>query len=90
VREHFRQSRLLAVLALLLAALALVAVGCGGDDDDDAADTTADTTGGTDTGGASETGAVKVGIMTDCEGAFGFGYELDIGRDGRVRRCDGE
>ena len=79
MREHFRKSRLLAVLALLLAALALVAVGCGGDDDDDAADTTADTTGGTDTGGDTETGPVKVAIMTDCEGAFGFGYELDIG-----------
>ena len=25
------------------------------------------------------TGPVKVAIMTDCKGAFGFGYELDIG-----------
>jgi branched-chain amino acid transport system substrate-binding protein len=79
VRKHSRKLRLVAVLALLLAALALVAVGCGGDDDDDAAETTADTTGGTDTGGDAETGPVKVAIMTDCEGAFGFGYELDIG-----------
>jgi branched-chain amino acid transport system substrate-binding protein len=28
---------------------------------------------------ASEAGEVRVAIMTDCKGAFGFGYELDIG-----------
>ena len=28
---------------------------------------------------ASKAGVVKVAIMTDCKGAFGFGYELDIG-----------
>src|SRR5215211_5093395 len=66
-------------MALLVAALVLVAAGCGGDDDDDdaAGTTTAEpaTTGGGDTG----TGAIKIAIMTDCKGAFGFGYELDIG-----------
>src|SRR5215204_3476653 len=28
---------------------------------------------------ASQTHTIKVAIMTDCKGAFGFGYELDIG-----------
>ena len=28
---------------------------------------------------ASSAGEVRVAIMTDCKGAFGFGYELDIG-----------
>jgi branched-chain amino acid transport system substrate-binding protein len=78
VREDFGKWRLLAVLALLLAALALVAVGCGGDDDDETepADTSAVDT---SDGEPADTGPVKVAIMTDCEGAFGFGYELDIG-----------
>src|SRR5437879_6620551 len=29
--------------------------------------------------GASKAGVVRVAIMTDCKGAFGFGYEPDIG-----------
>lgn len=28
---------------------------------------------------ASSQGAIRIAIMTDCKGAFGFGYELDIG-----------
>src|SRR3990172_6285850 len=28
---------------------------------------------------ASSAGEIRVAIMTDCKGAFGFGYELDIG-----------
>lgn len=28
---------------------------------------------------SSQAGVVRVAIMTDCKGAFGFGYELDIG-----------
>ncbi len=28
---------------------------------------------------ADKAAAVRVAIMTDCKGAFGFGYELDIG-----------
>ena len=27
----------------------------------------------------AQSGAVKVAIMTDCKGGFGFAYELDIG-----------
>ena len=65
--------RLLIVFALLAAALTIVA-GCGGDDDEEATprgDTTATA--------PRDGGAIKVAIMTDCKGAFGFGYELDIG-----------
>ena len=29
--------------------------------------------------GAAGDNAIKVAIMTDCKGAFAFGYELDIG-----------
>ena len=29
--------------------------------------------------GASASEVVKVAIMTDCKGAFAFGYEVDIG-----------
>ena len=28
---------------------------------------------------APQTHTIRVAIMTDCKGAFGFGYELDIG-----------
>ena len=27
----------------------------------------------------AQSGAVRIAIMTDCKGGFGFGYELDIG-----------
>ena len=73
-----RRSRFLFALGLVLSALALVAAGCGGDDEEDTAATTAaETTGGAQGGAAGN--AIKVAIMTDCKGAFAFGYELDIG-----------
>src|SRR5688500_6559149 len=72
-----KRSRLLIVMTLLVAALTIVAAGCGGDDDDEAAPTTTGETGTTP--GGDQGGAIKVAIMTDCKGAFGFGYELDIG-----------
>ena len=34
---------------------------------------------GTSLAASEGTRAVRVAIMTDCKGAFGFGYELDIG-----------
>ena len=76
-----QRSRLALAAALLVVSLALLAAACGGDDDDEEAaptvaeETTAETTGTTPT----ESGPIKVAIMTDCEGAFAFGYELDIG-----------
>ncbi len=76
--EHVRNWRLLAALALLVSAFALVAVGCGGDDDDGGEAATEASTGESG-GGGGDSGPVKIAIMTDCEGAFGFGYELDIG-----------
>jgi branched-chain amino acid transport system substrate-binding protein len=78
VTEHVRNWRLLAALTLLVSAFALVAVGCGGDDDDGGEAATEASTGESD-GGGGDSGPVKIAIMTDCEGAFGFGYELDIG-----------
>ena len=53
----------LALLALLIAALALVAAGCGGDDDEGAGDTgAADTSGAGDTGGGD---GMTVKIVSD-------------------------
>ncbi len=44
------------------------------------AEPTGTTPAGTSGGEGSGRGdALKIAIMTDCEGAFGFGYELDIG-----------
>jgi branched-chain amino acid transport system substrate-binding protein len=67
------------IALLLVAVLALAGTACGGEDDEtgQGAETTPTDTGG-DTGAVSGD-AIKVAIMTDCEGAFGFGYELDIG-----------
>src|SRR6266540_3314668 len=33
---------------------------------------------------------IRVGIMTDCKGAFGFGYEPDIGGDRELREVTPE
>ena len=67
-----RWTRLLlaAVMALCLA----VTVAACGDDDDDSGDS-----GGDSTSSSSEGGTIKVGILSDCEGAFGAFYEPDIG-----------
>jgi branched-chain amino acid transport system substrate-binding protein len=61
---------LLAVLALVLG---VVAAGCGGDDEEAEETTTA--AGGAEEGGG---GAIKLAILSDCEGAFGAWYEPDI------------
>jgi branched-chain amino acid transport system substrate-binding protein len=75
--------RLAALLAVLVLALAGVAAGCGGDDDEEAAPETAPAgTGGEETteGGEEASGeAIKLAILSDCEGAFGAFYEADIG-----------
>jgi branched-chain amino acid transport system substrate-binding protein len=63
----------LAVPIAALVALTLAAAGCGDDDDEGGGggDQTAAEGGG---GG----GTIKVGILSDCEGAFGAFYEPDI------------
>jgi branched-chain amino acid transport system substrate-binding protein len=76
VKGNMRGARLLTAIALLVA-VAMIAAACGGDDEGATPTTTADET--STGGGASGSGAIKVAIMTDCKGAFGFGYELDIG-----------
>jgi branched-chain amino acid transport system substrate-binding protein len=64
----------LAVLIAAIMAVTLVAAGCGDDDDDDG--------GGGDqaaeTGGEGGGGPIKIGILSDCEGAFGAFFEPDI------------
>ncbi len=67
-----RWTRLLlaAVMALCLA----VTVAACGDDDDDSGDS-----GGDSTSSESGGGTIKMGILSDCEGAFGAFYEPDIG-----------
>ena len=65
-----RGRKLLALLAAL-AAMALVVVGCG-DDDDGGGDE------GGDTAAQEEGGTIKVGFLSDCEGAFGSFFEPTI------------
>ena len=79
MRVNMRRSRLLAAIALLVAALAMLAAACGGDGDEEAEGPPEETVAETTAPEPSDEGAVKIAIMTDCEGAFGFGYELDIG-----------
>ena len=70
-RRHKRPWLVACIAAIL--ALTLVAAGCGDDDDDDGgggSDTAADSGGGG--------GTIKIGILSDCEGAFGAFYEPDI------------
>jgi branched-chain amino acid transport system substrate-binding protein len=88
-----RGKRLWLLVAVLAFALAAIAAGCGGGDDDggEAAATTeaapAETAAPADTGAAAEetTAApaegdpIKLGILSDCEGAFGAWFEHDIG-----------
>ena len=78
VREHLRKSRLLA--GSHWRALALVAVGCGGDDDDGAADTTAADTSGGRTGERCRDGPGQGRDHDRLQGrASASDYELDIG-----------
>jgi branched-chain amino acid transport system substrate-binding protein len=56
----------------VVAALALVGAGCGGDDDDDGGG------GGTSTEESSGGGTIKIGFLSDCEGAFGSFFEPTI------------
>jgi branched-chain amino acid transport system substrate-binding protein len=73
-RSH-RRPWLVVLLAAVLA-LTLVAAGCGDDDDDDGGggDQAAETGGGDGGGG----GTIKIGVLSDCEGAFGAFFEPDI------------
>ena len=64
------------LLAALLGSLALVAAGCGGGDDEGAAEE--ETTTEAQPGGDGA-GAIKLAILSDCQGAFGSFYEQDIG-----------
>jgi branched-chain amino acid transport system substrate-binding protein len=77
VKHTSQGARFALALALLAAMLALLAAACGGDDDEDEAAPTATET--TETAGGTDSGPIRVAIMTDCEGAFAFGFELDIG-----------
>ncbi len=54
----------------VVAALALVGAGCGGDDDEPAGGGTTEESGGG--------GAIKIGFLSDCEGAFGSFFEPTI------------
>jgi branched-chain amino acid transport system substrate-binding protein len=70
-REVLRARKLLALI-FAIAALGVVAVGCGGDDDSSSGDNKAASS---DSGGG---GPIKVAYLSDCEGAFGAFYEPDI------------
>jgi branched-chain amino acid transport system substrate-binding protein len=67
-----RGCKLMALAGVALA-LGLVA-GCGGDDDDDSGGTAATPTSTAEGGGGGE--AIKVGVLSDCEGDFGSFFEL--------------
>jgi branched-chain amino acid transport system substrate-binding protein len=61
------------LLLAAIMALCLALAACGDDDDDD------DGGGGGDGGGqAQQGGTIKIGILSDCEGAFGAFFEPDI------------
>jgi len=64
-----RTRKLLALFGALLA-LGLVGAGCGGDDEEGGGDTAAQ-----EDSGSQEGGTIKVGILSDCEGAFGSFFE---------------
>jgi branched-chain amino acid transport system substrate-binding protein len=61
-----RAKRMLALICAMLA-LGLVVSACGDDDDDGGGDTAAEEAGGG--------GTIKVGFLSDCEGAFGTFFE---------------
>ena len=64
-----RTRKLLALFGALLA-LGLVGAGCGGDDDEGGGGTATQEEGGSQGGEA-----IKVGVLSDCEGAFGSFFE---------------
>ena len=67
-------------LATVLVVALLAAAGCGGDDDADEAATTTETAAGTGTAGQQGAGnAIRIGVLSDCEGAFGAFWEQTIG-----------
>src|SRR5215217_7940692 len=72
-RRGVVRARKLMALASVTLALGLVA-GCGSDDDDDSGGGTAATEESTPSGGESG-GSIKVGFLSDCEGAFGSFFE---------------
>jgi branched-chain amino acid transport system substrate-binding protein len=74
--NHRRGRRYWLLVAALVIAVAGTAAACGGDDDEGEE---AATTGQTQTAAAPSGNAIKVGILSDCEGAFGPNYEQDIG-----------
>jgi len=68
IRGEQKRWRRLLLVAALIPMVALFVSACGGDDDDD--------------GGGGETASadpIKIGILSDCEGAFGDFFELNIG-----------
>jgi branched-chain amino acid transport system substrate-binding protein len=65
-RDQRRPWRRVLLVVALVPVLAVLLAACGGDDDDD----------GGDGGGGGE--AIKLGVLSDCEGAFGAFYEPDI------------
>jgi branched-chain amino acid transport system substrate-binding protein len=64
-RDQRRPWRRVLLVVALVPILAVFLAACGGDDDDD-----------DDGGGAGE--AIKLGVLSDCEGAFGSFFEPDI------------
>jgi len=67
------RARKLLALVFAIAALGVVAVGCGGDDDSSSGDSNKPAS--SDSGGG---GPIKVAYLSDCEGAFGAFFEPDI------------
>jgi branched-chain amino acid transport system substrate-binding protein len=70
------RARKLMALASVTLALGLVA-GCGSDDDDEPSGGTTATEESTPSGGDSG-GTIKVGVLSDCEGAFGSFFEPTV------------
>ena len=67
------RGRKLFALVGALAALSLFAAGCGGDDDGGGGAES-----GGETSGESSGGTIKIGFLSDCEGAFGSFFEPTI------------
>jgi branched-chain amino acid transport system substrate-binding protein len=69
-RSERRRWRRMLLIAAMVPVVALFVGACGGDDDDDG-----------EAGGEPQASSdpIKIGILSDCEGAFGGFYELNIG-----------